>query len=257
MRMMAKFPEQGEAWVTVSASPTHPHVYILQLHRAPDNRFNRGFCDALISAYHYVNTLNSADQPIALVTTGTGKFYSNGLDFSEFNQGFIPFIQEAYYPMLKAWMSAPFVTVAALNGHTFAGGMMFAMAHDYRVMRSDRGFICMNEVDLKIPMAPGMVGMVRAKISDPVILRNCLLQGKRFSAVEALSAGIIDEVVDVRGREDDVVEKAVALAEKWRSKGSDAYAALKQELWRDAMHYLNSTDMGFVDLVFAENKPHL
>ena len=39
--------------------------------------------------------------------------------------------------------------IAAVNGHTFAGGMALAMACDYRVMTDGskrNAFICMNEV---------------------------------------------------------------------------------------------------------------
>ena len=32
------------------------------------------------------------------------------------------------------------------SGHATAGGCMIALAHDYRYMRSDRGFIFLNEV---------------------------------------------------------------------------------------------------------------
>lgn len=39
-------------------------------------------------------------------------------------------------------LSLPVVTVAALQGHTFAAGAMFSPAHDFRVMRADRGFWC-------------------------------------------------------------------------------------------------------------------
>jgi enoyl-CoA hydratase/carnithine racemase len=45
-------------------------------------------------------------------------------------------------------------TVAAVNGHAFAAGGMMMLAHDFRVMRSDRGYFCLNEVDLGLPLAP-------------------------------------------------------------------------------------------------------
>ena len=54
----------------------------------------------------------------------------------------------------------PVPTIAALNGHAFAAGMMLALAHDYRVMRDDRGFLCLPEVDLHMPFAPGMNSII-------------------------------------------------------------------------------------------------
>ena len=36
-----------------------------------------------------------------------------------------------------------------LSGHAFGGGAFLAIAHDYRVMREDRGWISVNEIILK------------------------------------------------------------------------------------------------------------
>jgi enoyl-CoA hydratase/carnithine racemase len=46
---------------------------------------------------------------------------------------------------------APVPTVAAINGHAFGAGSMLAIAHDFRVMRVDRGYYCFPEVDIRIP----------------------------------------------------------------------------------------------------------
>ena len=37
-------------------------------------------------------------------------------------------------------------TIAAINGHAFAGGFLLAMALDYRLMSASKGFLCMNEI---------------------------------------------------------------------------------------------------------------
>ena len=50
-------------------------------------------------------------------------------------------------------------------------------------MRSDAGFLCMNEVDIPIPMTPGMVMLIKTKISDPLQYRKMLLEGHRFNGV--------------------------------------------------------------------------
>ena len=42
-------------------------------------------------------------------------------------------------------------------GHCFAGGAFVAICHDYRVMRSDRGWISWNET------------LIHLRISDPLI----------------------------------------------------------------------------------------
>src|SRR6266542_1737450 len=37
----------------------------------------------------------------------------------------------------------PYPTIALITGHTFGGGCPLALAHNYRIMNSKRGFFCM------------------------------------------------------------------------------------------------------------------
>jgi enoyl-CoA hydratase/carnithine racemase len=78
---------------------------------------------------------------------------------------------------------------------------MFAMAFDYRVMRTDRGFICMNEVDMpgisffnifSAPLTPGFHAILNAKMPSPIVCRNLILQGRRFPGTECLDLGMVD-----------------------------------------------------------------
>ena len=47
------------------------------------------------------------------------------------------------------------------KGHTFAGGAFMAMCHDYRVMRSDRGWISWNETHLKMPIGDALMEILK------------------------------------------------------------------------------------------------
>jgi enoyl-CoA hydratase/carnithine racemase len=106
------------------------------------------------SALHAaLDTVDAVEGPAALVTTGEGKFFSNGLDLDwlmgggEGTEGFI----DEVHRLLGRVLGFGAATVAAVNGHAFAGGGMLAVAHDYVVMREDRGFWCLPEVDLGLP----------------------------------------------------------------------------------------------------------
>lgn len=70
-------------------------------------------------------------------------------------------------------------TIALLNGHAFAGALMLAMMHDYRIMNPHRGFVCLNEVELGVPLRPPMSSIFRSKVSAPVY-RTLVLEGKRL-----------------------------------------------------------------------------
>jgi enoyl-CoA hydratase/carnithine racemase len=45
-------------------------------------------------------------------------------------------------------ISPPLPSDAAINGHAFGAGFMCALCHDMRIMRSDRGLACANEVEI-------------------------------------------------------------------------------------------------------------
>ena len=70
-------------------------------------------------------------------------------------------------------------TIALLNGHTFAGALMLAMMHDYRIMNPHKGYLCLNELELGVPLRPAMTSIFRQKVS-PQTYRRMVLEAARF-----------------------------------------------------------------------------
>ena len=56
---------------------------------------------------------------------------------------------------------------------------MLALAHDFRVMRADRGYFCFPEVDIRIPFTPGMAALIQAKLT-PQAAVAAMTTGRRF-----------------------------------------------------------------------------
>ncbi|KAJ2288353.1 hypothetical protein IWW41_001618 [Coemansia sp. RSA 2522] len=233
--------------------PLFPSLFILHLNNGAENRFTLQFVHELMQALdhidHVLDTLDSthAERGGALVTTSLGKFYSNGLAIeAAMEQGdtfYVPYMR-----MLARMLTLRIPTVAAINGHAFAGGCMFALAHDYRVMRADRGWIAMNEVDLGIPLIPGMAAIVKAKITHANYLRDCLLAGHRFKSSDAVAAGFIDRAVSQDELVDTALEYARALAPK-ASGLSQKLHLIKAEMYRDTVTMLlagGTTPGGFM-----------
>lgn len=200
-------------------------VFVLRM-QSGENRFNPHFVAAWNAA---LDEVEASTGDGALVTVGAEeKFFSNGLDL-EWLTG--PGAKEAgrflpsFIRLLGRIFSFPLPTVAAMNGHAFAGGGMLALAHDFRVMRADRGFFCLNEIDLRMPLAPGMAALISARLQGAV-LRDVVLTGRRYGGPDAAAAGIVDEAAPQAEVLARAVERARALAVKDRS----AYATLKRNL---------------------------
>ncbi|RKP11742.1 ClpP/crotonase-like domain-containing protein [Piptocephalis cylindrospora] len=225
-------------------------VLLLTMH-AGENRFNTAFCNAFHEALDEVDRIarssyKAGPHPLALVTVGEGKFYSNGLDVLEVPPIINQFLPDLYHPILRRLLPLPIPTIAAINGHAFAGGFLLAAAHDYRVMRSDRGFLCMNEVDLPGPLSPGMAAVLRAKFPNPAALRDSLLHARRFNATESLELGLVDAIAP----ESDILGRALDLASSYapKARAGRVYGMLKEEMWRDAADRLNTGGVGYAKL---------
>ena len=98
---------------------------------------------ALTPGTPLLDELEPIEGPFALVTTGAGKFYSNGLDLDwVLGEGATDaaFLSDVERLLLRI-LDLPAITVAAVNGHAFAAGAMLATAHDVVIMREDRGIL--------------------------------------------------------------------------------------------------------------------
>ena len=194
-----------------------------------ENRFNRRSVGALLEAY---DDLAERDGPLAVVTTGSDRFFSNGLDLEWMmgeGAGAAGFVTEVH-ALFGRVLSLPAATVAAVNGHAFAGGAMFAITHDWVVMREDRGYWCINEVDLGLPLTVPMYATLASRLPKRT-LHQASLTGQRFTAADAVAAGIADETAP----EDEVLARAVAIAGPLAEKDRRVIAEHKRLLHAAAL----------------------
>ena len=173
----------------------------------------------------------AGDGPAAVMISADGKFWSTGIDLDWLQSAPVE-EQGAFLPALNGLLgrlvSFPLPTAAALNGHAFAGGALLALATDYRVMRADRGWFCYPEIDIQVPFAPPMIELLKAKLS-PNVLRDAVLTGRRYTAAEALAAGIIDKACSLEQLRTETSALLTPLAEKARA----AYDKFKRDLYGD------------------------
>lgn len=200
-----------------------------------DRGENRLHPDLLTGLESALDAIEADDAPAALVLVGSGKFFSNGLDLEY--MGANPDEAEAILGRVHALygrvLGLEVPTVAAINGHAFAGGAMLALSFDLSVMRADRGYFCLPEADLGLPFTPGMNALLTARLSPPVAHR-AMVTGHRFTGSEALAAGIAAELAP----EEELLDRAVALAAGLAGKPRHGLAAIKRGMYASALDAL-------------------
>jgi Delta3-Delta2-enoyl-CoA isomerase len=203
-------------------------VFVLRM-RSGENRFNLEWLDGVNAA---LDRVEAADGACALVTTGEGKFYSNGMDLD-----WLATVPDqagdylhAIYRLLGRVLSFPAITVAAVNGHAFGAGGLLTVAHDFAVMRADRGYWCMPEADLGLPVTAEFASLLKAKLPR-LTAHEALVTGRRYGGSEAVAAGIVQQVAS----EDEVLAEAVTIAAGLAGKDRTTLAEHKRLLYGDAI----------------------
>ncbi len=208
-------------------------VFVLTLGE-DENRFHPDRLTAINAA---LDEVEAADGAKAVVTTGAGKFYSNGLDldFMAANPDASEANLVAVHSLFARVLAFPAPIVAAVQGHAFAAGAMLALAHDQIVMRADRGFFCLPEVDLGIPFTAGMNALIRARL--PIATAHeAMTTARRYGGDDARLAGIVAATAG----EGEVLDTAVTRAEALAPKAGTVFGAIKTRLYAEVIAELKT-----------------
>jgi enoyl-CoA hydratase/carnithine racemase len=214
-----------------------------------------------------------------LITSGVGKFYSNGLDVHQPVES-LRELNVIAQPFFVKLLTLPVVTIAAINGltrralcfmsnkhgclsrvgHAFGMGALIAFAHDYRIMQRERGWLSLPEARLGFSLPAGLQELVRYAYTNTVVIhqiidylhfrrkigsatnvRDCMLYGKIYTAEEALVCQIVDKICE-RGA---AVEAAIKFGQEMLAKKQfrrERIQTLKEDLYRDVVGLLMASE---------------
>ena len=183
---------------------------------ADENRWNTTFVREISKA---LDEIENDEGPGALITSSSNtKFFSNGLDLEWMQApenhpygGDGETFGEEFMNLMGRVITLPIPTVCAINGHAFGAGFMFALSHDIRIMREDRGFLCANEMQLGLPIPRPELALFKHKVPANAFFETVQLS-KRWTGSDALNAGIIQGVSSLEGLPEVVKNKAEELA---------------------------------------------
>jgi enoyl-CoA hydratase/carnithine racemase len=199
-------------------------VFLLDLGDG-ENRFHPDWIAEVSAA---LDEVAAAPAPRALVTSARGKIWSNGLDLDWLtaNQDQVDPYVDSIHALLGQTLALPVPTVAAVQGHVFAGGAMFALAHDWRVMRADRGWFCLPEAEIDIPFTPCMSALIQAKVA-PDVATDLMVGAIRLGGEDALARNVVTAAVAV----DDVLPFAIQIAQTHAAKRPATIGTIKQRMY--------------------------
>ena len=215
-------------------------VAILTLNYKKENRFNPVMLAELNQA---LDALETDDNAGALVFTGGDpKFFSNGLDLEHIMMNMADPANIGNYlgavnALFKRVTLYPKPTVAALNGHTFAAGFFLAAHMDFRFMREDRGWACLPEIDINIPLLPGMIAICLA-VMPPAAFHQFYYTGGRFTGPECKAMGFVQDVFS----EADLVPRSVEFAAMLAKKKTRTYTEMKRRIRTDIARIMDEVD---------------
>jgi enoyl-CoA hydratase/carnithine racemase len=207
-------------------------VAILRFDRGV-NAFENVFVDELHAA---LDVVAASETATALVTTGAAKHYSNGFDIDFLGsltgdalRGFM----DRTMAVLGRLLTFPVPTVAAVDGHAFGIGAFLALAHDRRVMRADRGWFCLPEIDLGLQFHPVMLALLAHRL-PAAVAEEAVLSGRRYDGADAVAAGIAHATAAL----DDLVDASIAQVEPFTGKDHAITTALKVQLAAPVLAHL-------------------
>ena len=227
-------------------------IATLTLARGKVNAINGAVVDELRAS---LKSLEHDPEAKAVVMTSAGKFFSFGFDVPEFlsfdKAQFAQFLT-GFTDLYTYLFTYPKPVVAALNGHTIAGGCMLALACDNRVMATGKARISLNELGFGASVFAGITEMLRFTVGSANATK-VLYSGTMYSAEEAKGIGLVDEVAT----EPDLMDAAVKMASTLGSKHPPAFAGIKSLLRKtvaeDIMRREAESIREFVDIWYSEH----
>lgn len=181
--------------------------------------------DSLAAFNAALNTVENDDSAVALLITGEDKIFAQGLDLDylasvDFSQA-LSFVDHCML-MIGRLLQFSLPVASAINGHAFGLGAMIVLGSDYRVMRDDRGYFCLPEVDLNMVLPASMNALVTGKMPG-ALLRDTLLTGARLNAAQLLACNMIDQSCS----EAQLINTALLVSEPMQGKDRATLSGLK------------------------------
>jgi enoyl-CoA hydratase/carnithine racemase len=178
-----------------------------------------------------VKKANEDDAIKGIILTGAGRTFCGGFDLPMF-LGFkdvkevVDFIAESD-EILTQLFECRKPVVSAINGHAVAGGLITAMATDYRIVKNHPKInLGMSEIKLGLPLSLAQAEIMRFGYDSDKKYRDLMYFARMLDINAAKELGIVDEIVE----EADLLPRAKKIITKWIDNPGRAFIKLKEGL---------------------------
>jgi enoyl-CoA hydratase len=220
-------------------------VALVTLNSPPANALGTPVLSALAAT---IDALR-ADDARAVVLTGSGRFFSAGLDLFEVAKLVGSPDAEAFARRFDGLVAGLFAlekpVVAAINGHAIAGGAVLAATADFRLIADAELKIGVTEVQLGVVYPTSALEVVRFACAGPH-LAELLYRGNTYGPADAVVRRLADEVVPAA----DLLGRALALAAELAEHRPLAFASSKRALRAEHLARMQTASSGGIDPVW-------
>jgi enoyl-CoA hydratase len=220
-------------------------VAIVTLDIPPANALGSPVLEALADA---VSGLR-ADDSRAVVLTGTGRFFSAGLDLFEVARLIGSPDAESFARRFDDAVTGLFALekplVAAVNGHAIAGGAVLAACADFRLVADGDFKLGVTEIQVGVAFPTSALEAVRFSCAGPH-LPEILYRGLTYRPADAVQRRLADEVVPAA----ELVDRAVALAAEIAAHRPFAFASSKRALRAEHLARVRAAAAGGLDPIW-------
>uniref|UniRef100_A0A6B2LH24 Enoyl-CoA hydratase n=1 Tax=Arcella intermedia TaxID=1963864 RepID=A0A6B2LH24_9EUKA len=208
-----------------------------------DNRLTKSFVQQMLNALETV-TKKAKNGKKALITTGVGRFYSNGIKTDKPADNEAKDLTNAIYLLLRTILTFPIPTIAVLNGHAFGAGAMLALCHDYRYMNATKGWIGYPLLDIGVILPLPLFEVLKTKLGNPTLVRDLIQLKRRLDGREAERVLFVDRAVEG----ERLMEEAVGFAARAAGlcDSCEVYQGIKRNMYSTLEALLKETDKPLV-----------
>jgi 3,2-trans-enoyl-CoA isomerase len=166
----------------------------IMLDRGRSNPINH---QMVVDLTNTIKDLETDKEIGGVIITGKPGFFSSGIDLMEaydYNEEQVKQFWTDFLALPQALASFKKPLVAAISGHSPAGGCVIALCCDHRIMAEGQFIIGLNEIPVGI-IVPGSIFNLYSFWLGQNKAYQYIMEGKLLTVAEALRGGLIDDMV--------------------------------------------------------------